>query len=104
MSAKRRRTMEDKDIAQKLFLDSSSEDENMSHDSDSDSNQDESQEDNTDWRENTQSGCGAPVIHRFIGGPSGMPQCSSYYKQGYDPPERLHALFSGNYPAAGGRD
>jgi hypothetical protein len=30
MSAKRRRTMEDEDIAQKLFLDSSSEDELMS--------------------------------------------------------------------------
>jgi hypothetical protein len=40
MSAKRRkrrrRTMEDKDITQELFLDSSSEDELMSHDSDSD--------------------------------------------------------------------
>jgi hypothetical protein len=48
MSAKKRRTIEDKDIAQELFLDSSSEDENMSHDSDSDSNQDESQQDNTE--------------------------------------------------------
>jgi len=46
MSAKKRRTIEDKDIAQELFLDSSSEDENMSHDSDS--NQDESQQDNTE--------------------------------------------------------
>jgi hypothetical protein len=50
MSAKSRRTMEDEDIAQELFLDSSSEDEIMSHDSDN--NQDESQ-DNTEWRENT---------------------------------------------------
>jgi hypothetical protein len=72
MSAKRRRTMEDKDIAQELFLDSSSEDENMPHDSDSDNNQGESQQDNTEWRENMQSGCGAPVIHRFTGGPSGI--------------------------------
>jgi hypothetical protein len=57
MSAKRRRTAEDKDIAQELFLDSSSEDEIMSHDnngeSDNDSNQDESQQDNAEWRENT---------------------------------------------------
>jgi len=36
MSAKRRKTMEDKDIAQELFLDSSSEDKLMSHDNDSD--------------------------------------------------------------------
>jgi hypothetical protein len=70
MSAKRRRTMEDEDIAQELFLDSSSEGENMSHDSDS--NQDKSQQDNTEWREKTQSGRGAPVIHRFTGGPSGI--------------------------------
>jgi hypothetical protein len=44
MSAERRKTMKDEDIAQELFLDSSSEDELMSHDSDND--QDESQ-DNT---------------------------------------------------------
>jgi hypothetical protein len=41
MSAERRRTMEDEDIAQELFFDSSSEDKLMSHDSDSD--QDEAQ-------------------------------------------------------------
>jgi hypothetical protein len=70
MSAKRKRTMEDEDITQELFLDSSSEDKNMSHDSDS--NQDESQQDDTEWRVNMQSGCGAPVIHRFTGGPSGI--------------------------------
>jgi hypothetical protein len=70
MSAKRRRrTMEDEDITQELFLDSSSEDKLMSHDSDSD--QDESQ-DNTQQTENTQSQHGAPVIHRFTGGPSGI--------------------------------
>jgi hypothetical protein len=39
MSAKRRRrTLEDEDIVQKLFLDSDSKDELMSHDSDSDQN------------------------------------------------------------------
>jgi len=40
--------MEDEDIAQELFLDSSSEDKLMSHDSDSD-------QDKTQWTENTQS-------------------------------------------------
>jgi hypothetical protein len=68
MSAKRRRTMEDEDVAQELLLDSSSEGENMSYDSD----QDESQQDNTEWRENMQSGHGAPVIQRFTGGSSGI--------------------------------
>jgi hypothetical protein len=42
----------------------------MSHDSDSD--QDESQQGNTQWTENIQSRHGAPVIHRFTGGPSGI--------------------------------
>jgi hypothetical protein len=60
MFAKRRRTMEDKDIIQELFLDSSSEDELASHDSYND-------QDNTQWTENTQSQHGAPVIYRFRG-------------------------------------
>jgi hypothetical protein len=36
MTAKRKRTMEDEDIAQELLLDSDSDDELPSHDSDSD--------------------------------------------------------------------
>jgi hypothetical protein len=43
MSAKRRRSMEDEDIAQELFLDSSLEDKLTSHESD----QEETHQDNT---------------------------------------------------------
>jgi hypothetical protein len=66
---RRRRTMEDENITQELFFDSSLEDE---HDSDSD--QDKTRQDDTQWTDNTQSGHVAPVLHRFTGGPSGVSQ------------------------------
>jgi hypothetical protein len=49
------------------FLDSDSEDEVMSHASDSD-------QDKTQWTDNKQCQLGAPVIHRFTGSPSGTHQ------------------------------
>jgi hypothetical protein len=50
MSPKRRRTVEDEDIAQELFLNSDSEDELMSRNSDQDKPQDDTQ-----WTDNTES-------------------------------------------------
>jgi hypothetical protein len=66
MSAKRKRTMEDEDIAQELFLDSDSDDELTSHNSESD--QDETQRDDKHWTDNTEFRHVVPVIHRFTEG------------------------------------
>jgi hypothetical protein len=96
---RRRRRMEDEDITQELFLDSSSEDKLMSHDSD----QDESQDNTVDRKHIDLTWCTCnPQVYR--GSQWDTSQCSSDYKQRFDPREHLHALFSGNYPAAGGTD
>jgi hypothetical protein len=97
MSAKRR-TMEDEDITQELFLDSDLEDKLISHYNDSDSDQD------TQWTGNKQFHCGAPVIHRFTGGPSGIHQNQAPTINKDSTPKCFHAVSSGYYLTAGGRD
>jgi hypothetical protein len=96
--------MEDEDIAQKLFLDSDSKDELTSQDSDSDSdsNQDKTRQNDKQQTDNTQSQCGAPVIHRFTGDPSGT--CHSQAPPVNKDLTPLSAFLCGYYPAAGGRD
>jgi hypothetical protein len=84
MSAKR--TVADKDIAQELFLDSDSEDELTSHDSDSD-------QDDTQWTDNKRPRRGAPVIHRFTWGPSGMRQNQAPTVNKHSTPLSVFMLF-----------
>jgi hypothetical protein len=96
-----KRRLQDEDLAQELILESDS-DAHISEDdiSPSQSDSDTEEDDRTDtgcrdWTNARQSRPSAPVIHKFIGGPSGLRQNKAPpHKQRFFVTERFHALFS----------
>jgi hypothetical protein len=103
MSARRKRTLEEEDIAQELFLDSDSdahdsEDELWSpdsvsdHDSDRESDRDGTRPGDAQWT-NTRSWRGAPIIHRFTGDPSGLRQSQAPTVNKHSTPLSVFMLF-----------